>query len=413
MSSSDYASLMKEYGCPLYLYEEKILATQLELLRSTFPNFSLLYSMKTNPHPAICRFMATNGVGVDAASPFEVTHALQAGVAPQNILYSAPGKTVADLTKALEKCIITADSYNELSRLEALAAEYHLKEPLPVGIRINPDMAFSSGEFPEITGGISAKFSVDEESLPKNKPLFSSLRHIRPAGIHVFLRSQVLSHTSLAKSFGAVFTVAMRCRELFGWDISFINFGGGLGIAPSVNAPGLDTEKLRESVQQLVETYLPSLPGCTLYIESGRFLVGQAGSFITRIEDIKESRGKTYVIAPGCLNAFLRPAVSGLLTGLPFSVQGPFEPLFSSGEAHAVALPEKREGVSRQVTVCGNLCTALDTVARDIMLPDPQIGDILTISNAGAYAATLSPSNFASFPPPKEVYMQENGAIRE
>lgn len=412
MDASEYVDLAERYGCPFYVYDEEVIAAQLAVLRKTFPAFRILYSVKTNPHPAICRFMAANGVGADGASSHEVRHALKAGFAPENIFYSAPGKTVKELTDALGACVVTADSCSELARLNEAAATTGLgspDSPLPVGIRINPDIAFGPGEFPEVTGGVSSKFGVDEESLRDRGPFFASLRNIRPAGLHVFLRSQVLGHASLAASFAAVFALAVRCRETFGWELSFLNFGGGLGI-PSPGAPGLDADALREEVADLVAAHAPSLPGCALLLESGRFLVGRAGTFVTRIEDIKESRGKTYVIAPGGLNGFLRPAVMNLLSCLPHPAQGPFEPLFSNDAAHPVALPGKT-GAMRRVTVCGNLCTALDVIARDVLLPDPQIGDMLTIANAGAYAATLSPSRFASFPEPMELYREADGTI--
>lgn len=405
-----FSRLAEQYGYPFYLYDEAVLTEQLTLLRSTFPDFTLLYSVKTNPHDAICRFMAANGCGADAASSQEVRLALKAGIAPEQIWYSAPGKTREQLADALGKSVITADSYTELARLDQLAGEAGLAAPLPVGLRINPDMAFGPGEFPELCKGVSMKFGVDEESLAGNAAVFASLRHIRVAGIHVYLRSQILNHVSLAASFEKIFKLAAHCRDTFGWDMNFINFGGGLGIPTSDDT--LDIETLQQEVRRLVAAYSPSLPGCSLLLESGRFLVSRAGTFITRIEDIKVSRGTTYVIAPGSLNGFLRPPLMNLLAGLPFPVQGPFEPLYTNAAIHRVSLPEKISGTPRKVTVCGNLCTGLDVLARDILLPEPEIGDILSVANAGAYAATLSPFTFASFPRPPELYRERTGLIR-
>ncbi len=411
---ASFSRLADEYGCPFYLYEETAIAAQLAVLRGTFPNFSVLYSVKTNPHPAVCRCLAANGLGADAASSYEVRRALAAGFAPERIFYSAPGKTAEQLADALGNCMVTADSYSELARLDALAGASGMAAngPLPVGLRINPDAAFGPGEFPELTGGVSMKFGVDAESLEAHKALFASLRHIRPAGIHVYLRSQVLSHASLAASFAAVFSLATYCRDALGWKLSFINFGGGLGMAASATAPALDMDALRTEVGRLAAAHARFFPDCALLLESGRFLVGGCGTFVTRIEDIKESRGTTYLIAPGGLSGFLRPSVMHLLGGLPFPVQGPFEPLFSNSEAHRAALPEKAQGALKRVTVCGNLCTALDVMAKDAMLPDPQIGDILTVGNAGAYAATLSPFAFGSFPRPAELYRDSGGSIK-
>lgn len=415
MKKSHLLHLAEEYGYPYYLYEESAIAAQHAVLRETLPDFTVLYSVKTNPHPAILRFMAGNGAGADAASSFEVAKALDAGFSADAMYYSAPGKTEKQIADAMGKCVLIADSYSELERLDAIAGARasvgDTAQPLPVGVRINPDMAFSAGEFPEIVPGVSTKFGIDEESLVPHRAFFETLRHIRPAGIHVFLRSQVLSHAAITASFEAIFRIALSCREQLGWDLSFINFGGGLGIAPALASPGLDTAKLRDAVSDLAARYRQRLPGCAFVFESGRFLVGRAGTFVSRIEDIKESRGKTYVITPGGLSGFLRPSVMNLLTSLPFPVQGPFEPLYSNAAAHQVRLPEKTDGTPRRVTVCGTLCTALDVLAADVTLPSPEIGDIITVSNAGAYAASLSPFAFASFPRPAELYRKRDGTV--
>jgi diaminopimelate decarboxylase len=411
MRTESYSELVRRYGYPFYLYEEESVAGQLALLRRTFPDFRVLYSIKTNPHPAVCAFLAEQGTGADAASSYEVRKALDAGFLPDRIYYSAPGKTPAQLADALGKCQIIADSYQELSRLDQLAGERKgdAGGKILVGLRVNPDFSFGPGEFPEIRKGVGSKFGVDEESLPGRKSFFRSLKHIRPAGIHVFLRSQVLSHVSIAASFEAAFRAARLCVEELDWDIRFINFGGGIGISSA--GPELDADGLRDAVGDLVSRYAGSLPGCELLLESGRFLVGKGGTFISKIEDIKESRGTTYAIVPGGLSGFLRPSVLSLLQGLPCEVRGPLEPLFSNFGAHAVSLPENHGAERKRVTVCGSLCTSLDVLAADALLPDPKVGDIVAVRNAGAYAATLSPFAFASFPRPVELFRRQNGEI--
>lgn len=420
--TADHVELSAKYGYPFYIYEESAIRAQLERLRQTLPDFKILYSVKTNPHPAILRFMAENGVGADAASAGEVERAAAAGMPREQILFSAPGKSPAQLRQSLGRCLITADSYTELERLDELAGQYAQDAgvamagsgKLPVGLRINPDFSFSTGEFAAPTAGVSSKFGVDEESLAGRKEFFQNLKRLRPAGIHVFLRSQVLSAEAIAASFAAVFKIAARCREELGWELGFINFGGGLGIGSALEqkeaGQDLDLALLGRLVADLVQAYKKRLPGVELFLESGRFLVGRAGTFVTRIEDIKESRGKTHVIAPGGLNGFLRPSVLNLLASLPGQVAGPLEPLFSGFDKHRVSLPGKT-GKPRLVTVSGVLCTSLDVLARDVELPDPQIGDILTVSEAGAYAATLSTFAFASFERPAELYRAANGSI--
>ncbi|MDR1125379.1 MAG: diaminopimelate decarboxylase [Deltaproteobacteria bacterium] len=430
--NADYVQLADKYGCPFYIYEESAIRTQLERLRRALPDFRVLYSVKTNPHAPILRFMALNGVGADAASAGEVERAAAAGMPAEQILYSAPGKGGEQLRRALGRCRVTADSYTELTRLDELAGRFAVaagvaamrNDKLPVGLRINPDFSFGAGEFAAAAPGLSSKFGVDEESLAEKKEFFQGLKHIRPAGVHVFLRSQVLNAEALAASFAAVFKIAARCREELGWGLDFINFGGGLGIGSALERAEagreLDLELLGRLAAELVRQYERRLPGVKLFLESGRFLVGRAGTFVTRIEDIKESRGKIHVIAPGGLSGFLRPAMLNLLAGLPGQTPGPLEPLFSGFDKHRVGLLKTGPGSTgstgssgplKKVTVSGTLCTSLDVLAGEVELPDPQAGDILTVSEAGAYAATLSPFAFASFDRPAELYRAADGRI--
>jgi len=402
------AQLAAKYGYPIYLYDEMRIAVQLARLRAALPDFGVLYSVKANPHPAVCRFMSGNGLRADAASAAEVELSLAAGFPADMIYYSAPGKSDKDLRSALGSCVLIADSYHELKRINALAAEVGRVES--VGLRVNPAIAFGAGPWPSLLPGAAAKFGVDEEGLAAHKEFITSLTNIRLCGFHVFLRSQVLSYSVLLTYCRHIFSLARSWAGIFGLGPGFINFGGGFGTACGEWETPLDLDNLGAELKALVVEQKAFLPdGVALFIESGRFLVAEAGTFITRIEDVKESRGTCFVIAPGGLNGFLRPAVMTLLSDA--AVSGPLEPLYSNASAHAISLPDGAGRPGKKVSVVGNLCTALDLVAKDIILPDPKVGDILQISNAGAYAATLSPHTFAGFPRPLELYRDSERQI--
>lgn len=405
--------LAEQYGAPYFLYDESVIAAQWRLLREALPDFGILYSIKTNPHPDVCRCMRVLGAGADAASAGEVQKALAVGFAPRDILYSAPGKSDAALGFCMESSLVIADSYGELERIDALAAE--AGRVVDVGLRVNPGMSFSPGAWPEVQPGVAAKFGVDEESLEDRLEYFRSLSHVRVRGIHVFLRSQVLSQPALVRYFGHVFDLARRCRAYFEQEPEFINFGGGFGVAVGEWRTPLDVAALGGELRMLAARERRSFPvNMRLLVESGRFLVGRAGTFITRIADVKQSRGTTWVIVPGALNGFFRPALMNLLNALPGDPLPPLEPLYSNGSAHRVSLPELENRESRpirKVTVCGCLCTGLDVLARDVSLPDPRVGDILAVDNAGAYAATLSPHSFSGFERPAELFVDEQGVV--
>ena len=405
------ADMGTEHGYPFYLYKETRIAAQLDRLRQALPDFGILYSLKTNPHMAICRFMSRNGVGADAASGAEVQTSLAAGFAPENIFYSAPGKSEGELRASIGNCVIIADSYGELERINAIAAASGRVEH--VGLRVNPSVSYGTGAFPEILPGAPAKFGVDEESLAERSECIAGLKNIRLRGVHVFLRSQVLSHSAMLAYCRHVFSLARAWAAIFGQAPSFVNFGGGFGIACGEWREPLDLLSLRAGLLELAAEQKTALPkDVRLLVESGRFLVAEAGSFVSRIEDVKDSRGVRFAIVPGGLGGFLRPSIMSLMNSLPAGVSGPLEPLYSNGSAHAVSMPDGGLGRPlKKVTVTGNLCTSLDIIAKDALLPDPGVGDILCVSNAGAYAATLSPFAFAGFSRPAELYLDSQGGI--
>lgn len=147
-----------------------------------------------------------------------------------------------------------------------------------------------------------------------------------------------------------------------------------------------------------------------LIIETGRFVVCEAGKYVTRIVDIKESRETKYLIVENGLNGFLRPSIAELLTA--YTPQGSklqgCEPLFTSKDAFEFDILEKEESFIEKVSIVGNLCTSADIMAKDVMIPKADIGDMLLVSNAGSYSYTLTPILFASHPLPLHFYMKAN-----
>ncbi|AYD41231.1 hypothetical protein D4Z93_12200 [Clostridium fermenticellae] len=398
-------NLMEQYEKPFYIYNEGVIDKQIKILTEELSQFEFLYSIKTNPYAPIVDFIVSKGFGADAASANEVIIAQKAGLPCEKIIYSSPGKTRQDIEKTLDKSIIVADSYNELDLINNIAKQRGLN--VKIGLRINPDYNMNMGQ------GISSKFGVDEETLVNRKELFKNLTNIKIVGIHVHLRSQILDYSALYKYYERVFKLAVFCKESMGWELEFINFGGGIGIAYSAsNDTPLNVKLLGEKCKVLIER-LKNKINARLIIETGRFLVCQAGKYITRIVDIKESRGKKYLIVTSSLNGFLRPSIAELLSSyMPKTskLQG-CEPLFTAKDAFEFTILKNGKSSFEKVSVAGDLCTSADLMAKDIMLPKADIGDILMVSNAGSYAYTLTPVLFASHTPPLQIYIKSNGEI--
>jgi diaminopimelate decarboxylase len=399
------------YGFPIYLYEEEVIARQVSTLKESLPGFNIFYSIKTNPNKHICRYMSNQGLGADAASANEVMKAYEAGFDKKDILYSSPGKTAEDIINTLDKAVIIADSYNELAMINDLCAQQGKKAA--VGLRINPNFTVTMGSAPEIAEGASSKFGVDEESLLANKGFIETLQYVEVVGIHVYLRSQILDENVLYAYFKRIFELASTCITQMNWNLSFIDFGGGFGIPYTKGDSAINWQALQLQMQELVDNQaIVAKDKIRLIIESGRFLVSEAGSFYTKIVDVKESRGQKFAIVHGGLNGFLRPSIMNIFRQISLNeASKPFEPLFSGLNVFEVSIPARQGEPLELVSVTGNLCTSTDLLAKDVYLPKPRIGDILCVNNAGAYSYTLSPYDFASHPRPREIYINDDKYI--
>lgn len=397
--------LMAQYDKPFYIYDESVIYKKIETLSEKFLQFEFLYSIKTNPYKPIVDFIVSRGFGADAASAEEVIIAQKTGLSYEKVLYSSPGKTRKDIEKTLDKSIIVADSYNELALINDIAKqrELHIK----VGLRINPDYTMNIGK------GESSKFGVDEETLVKQRDFLKSLTNITIVGIHVHLLSQVLDHSILYRYYEKIFEVALFCKDIMGWELEFINFGGGIGIVYSLlNDTPLNLELLSDECERLFQRFRDKI-NARLIIETGRFVVCEAGQYVTNIVDIKESRGIKYLIVENALNGFLRPSIGELLTAYTSQeskLKG-CEPLFTAKDAFEFTILKREKSFFERVSIVGNLCTSADIMAKDVMLPKAAIGDILVVSKAGSYSYTLTPVLFASHPLPLQFYMKANGEI--
>lgn len=397
--------LMKKYDSSFYLYDEKIISKQIETLNEKLPKFEFLYTIKTNPFSPIVRFTSSKGFGADAASAEEVMIAHRSGLPLEKILYSTPGKTRKDIEMTLDKSIIVADSYNELKLINEVAKQKNIQ--IKAGLRININYSMGGGK------GSSSKFGVDEETLIHNRDFIKSLSNVKIIGIHVHLRVQILDYKVLYNYYEKIFELALFCKETLGFHMEFINFGGGLGVVYSMdNDVALDVDKLNLECDDLIQRFKEKL-NVRLIIETGRFVICEAGLYVTRIADIKESMGSKYLIVEKGLNGFMRPSIAQLIGAYAeeeTNLKGS-EPLFTSMDAFEFIIPEGDKSSIEKVSVVGSLCTATDIMAKDIMLPKASIGDIVIVTKAGSYSYSLSPLLFTSHILPYQFYLKINGEL--
>lgn len=383
-----------------YLYDGRTVLDSIAALGSSFEGVRFLYSAKANPHPSVLRCIFDEGFGLDAASMGEVTMGVKLGLAPEDIYYSAPGKSMNDLDAALEKCVIIADSAAELERIQYLAARHGVKAE--AGVRINPNFTFD-GE-----GGASCKFGIDEDEALKKLAEWDKLKNLHICGIHVHSRSQELDTQRLCDYYGRMLELAVRCQKTLGRQLHFVNMGSGIGIPYAATDSAVDLKKLGAHMNKLCKEYAAELPEARIFIETGRFVSGRAGVYVTHVNDVKTSLGKKYVILANTLNGFVRPSIAQMVERA--SDAAPCEPLYTGPDAFGFA-PLTDETETETVTVCGNLCTGADVIAQDTELPKLKTGDVFVITNAGSYAAVLTPMQFASLTPPVQIFAAPDGRL--
>lgn len=384
-----------------YLYDENVIIGNLRRLKANFPQVDFLYSIKCNPNYNVMRSVFSQGLGADAASMNEVRLAKQAGLPRDEIYYSAPGKSIEDIKNALGQAVLIADSLNEIKRIQTIAEQSGIT--VNIGIRINPDFTFSGD------GGQPSKFGIDEEQALSF--LEANLcQNVRVTGIHVHLKSQELEFNTLAAYYKRMLALAEKFQRICG-GLDYINMGSGMGIPYAPGDASLDVAALGAAVKREFANYRETHPHTKLIIEVGRYAVCESGVYVTTVLDRKVSRGKTYLILKNTLNGFLRPSLAHLIAQYS-SEDSPAgaEPLFTSKNAfgfHAL----KEEAPCETVTLAGNLCTGADVIAEDIYLPHLEIGDAVIITNAGSYAAALSPMQFSSQERPRELFLSQSGEI--
>ena len=371
-----YALKREDYPDSAYVYDLKIVERNCSNVQKTFEKFNVLYSMKANPNISILQTIKRMGIGIDAASKEEVDIAYKCGFIAQQIFYSSPGKSEKDITESIDRCIIIADSIGEVERICEIAKER--KTELDIGIRINVENADIKNNAFEIMSGIPTKFGIRLEQLIKAIEICSTCM-VNIVGIHVYFGSQILSENVIKQNIYQILECARKTLKML--DLEFVNIGGGFGI-PYKNEEPLDLmkiidNKISEGVYELLKK------GVICNLELGRYLVANAGVFVSRVNDIKDDGNTKYIVLSAGMNGFFRP-------------------IFTS-EFYMLRKLGLVGGEREKVTVVGNLCTPLDQYYKDYLMERLEVGDMVIFENAGAYGYSMSMLKFCSHSEAREI----------
>jgi diaminopimelate decarboxylase len=379
-------ALVDEAGdTPLFVYDLALVDAKIARFRAAFQGVHLHYAIKANSYAPLLSHIAKQVDGLDIASAGELDFALEAGADPAAISFAGPGKRDADLADAIHEGVtLNVESEGEVERALAVAAKLGRRPRLAV--RVNPDFEIKGSGMR--MGGGAKPFGVDAARVP------ALVRHILDAGaewrgFHIFAGSQALDPQALIDAQSATVALAGDLAADIGATPPLVNLGGGFGIPHFHGEQPLDVESVSAALSATLAARPDILRDTEFAIELGRWLVGEAGVYLTRIVDRKESHGKTFLIADGGLQHQL--AASGnfgqvVRRNYPVAIAGRFG---AAGE--------------EEVSIAGCLCTPLDRLADDVMLPRAGAGDLVAIFLAGAYGLSASPQAFLAQQPALEM----------
>ena len=383
------------FGTPFFLYDFDAIRERAAALAETLGSrFTVAYAVKANPSLAVLSVLSRAGLGADVASTGELLAARRAGFPASRLLATGPAKSDADLTALVRAGVsqIHAEGPEELDRLQAIAER--ARRRVRVGLRLNPPWGIA--EKRTIIGGPGAKkFGFDLPSARAALAGRDRWRSLDLGGFQVFNASNVLDADLLVDNVRRVLALSVSLGRRHGVPLGTVDFGGGLGVPYLPSERPLDRELLARGLAAVAAEVErePLLRGTRLVFEPGRYLVAEAGVYVTRVLGTKRSRGVTYALVDGGVHHLLRPA----LIGTP----------------HRVRLSGREGESSRErVVVAGPLCTSLDLLHPGARLPLPRAGDLLVVENAGAYGYTESMPLFLSHEWPAEVGVSSGALAR-
>ena len=384
------ASLARKYGTPLYVYSQRTLTGHFQKLNAALSPVAHLvcFSVKSNSNLSVLRTLANLGGGFDIVSGGELQRVIAAGGDPRRCIFAGVGKTEDEIKFALRQGVYSfnAESEPELQRINRIAAQ--LKKIAPIAVRVNPGVdAYTHAKI--TTGTYENKFGIQFEQVEGVYARASKLKNLRLRGLQMHIGSQITEATPFEKAVRKVLPLLKRLKEKYA--LEFFSVGGGLGIVyqPALASGSNNWWKTPLAKKNLTPAkyaarLVPLLQPINLkiLIEPGRFIAGNAGILVTRVEYVKRTGRKNFVIVDAAMNDLIRPAFYDAY--------------------HEIVPLRRRGGATLKSDVVGPICESSDFFCKDRPLPKVGDADYLAIMSAGAYGFAQA-SNYNTRPRAAEI----------
>jgi diaminopimelate decarboxylase len=370
--------IVSQHGTPVFAYSKKFLTHQFTSFTNAFKSHPHLicYALKANSNLSILNLFAKLGAGFDTVSQGEIERAVLAGSKPENIVFSGVGKTKSEIKYAIEIGVgcFNIESEPELYRIDQIAGE--LGKKAPISFRINPDV--DANTHPDISTGMKEnKFGIESKRAVFMYKEAAKCKNVVVKGIDCHIGSQITQIKPFTDSVDILLKIVDECRAE-GIDIDHVDIGGGIGILYN-NEKTIDIEDYAKAV---LEKFVGRKE--KLMFEPGRFMVGNAGVFLTNVEYLKHNEHKNFIVVDGAMNEVPRPAIYKVY--------------------HEIVNTQIRDGElekRKKYDVVGPICESTDFFGKGRTLYAEE-GDVIAILSAGAYCFSMS-SNYNSRPRPPEV----------
>lgn len=396
-SDNDIIKIAEKFKTPFYLYNAEEVKRKYKLLSMAFGSrVDVYYSIKANPNLSLCNLLKKLNAGAEVCSEYELLAAIKVGFDPKNIIYVGPAKSEKSIKMALSHNInfIVCESLSEYERIERLAKELNILAR--VVIRINPNFVAKNALLK--MGGKPSQFGMDENIIFENLNFFKNKKNIEILGIHVYNGTRILDAESIVENTKSIFLLAKKFSHIFKINLKVVDIGGGIGVPYYENEEKFDLNKLNTLILPELNKFHLDFPGTKIILESGRFLVAEAGIFVSRIIDVKSSKGENFIITDGGTNCHMAANVTDI-----FKRNFPIKLI--SHQKNFISKPMKNYHIT------GPLCTPGDLIGKNILLNTACENDFIVIEKSGAYGATFSPVLFLSHGYPCELLMDKENVF--
>jgi diaminopimelate decarboxylase len=381
-------ALAERHGTPLFLYSAPMIRARVARFRAAMPaGLRLHYAVKANPLPELIALLAPLVDGFDIASAGELA-LVRAEATDAHVGFAGPGKRDEELAAAIAgDALLHVESSGELTRIAAFARRHGQRAR--VAIRINPPFQLRGSGMK--MGGMASPFGIDVDQVP---PLLRALRDaaVDFEGFHLFAGSQNLDWQAVAETMRQAIALVANLSADAPCPPRMVTLGGGFGVPYFPADRPLDVEAIGRALSVDLRQPPAARDGTAFAVELGRWLVAEAGLYVTRVIDRKESGGETFLVTDGGLHHQLAA------TGNFGTVVRRNYPLAAAG------VPRETE---ERVNIVGCLCTPLDRLADRALLPRLEPGDLVALFMAGAYGRSASPEAFLGHPAPAEILVND------